>query len=320
MMPERFAPGGSVTIAGIGPGHPDMMTEALRRAFLRADTVIGAARMIEELKRIPAAEGMKNGPKIYKEEYRSQKVAEYIADDGRDYPNRRYLVAVSGDSGFFSAASGIFSTLEKKGIAAEILPGISSLSYLCAKAGVSWEDTVSLSAHGRKASIAACVRRNRKTFLLTGSNGAQLLRHLTDFGLGDVRVIAGERLSCCDERISEGRVSEMACRKYSVLTSMLLINSDPRPFFLCGMEDGSFLRGSVPMTKREIRAQALSLLQLKEESVAYDIGAGTGSVTVEMALAGWRGNVFAVERNPEGAALIRQNCSCLLYTSDAADD
>ena len=150
--------------------------------------------------------------------------------------------------------------------------------------------------------------RNRKTFLLTGSNGAQLLRHLTDFGLGDVRVIAGERLSCCDERISEGRVSEMACRKYSVLTSMLLINSDPRPFFLCGMEDGSFLRGSVPMTKREIRAQALSLLQLKEESVAYDIGAGTGSVTVEMALAGWRGNVFAVERNPEGAALIRQNC------------
>ena len=103
-------------------------------------------------------------------------------------------------------------------------------------------------------------------------------------------------------------MSEMACRKYSVLTSMLLINSDPRPFFLCGMEDGSFLRGSVPMTKREIRAQALSLLQLKEESVAYDIGAGTGSVTVEMALAGWRGNVFAVERNPEGAALIRQNC------------
>lgn len=121
-------------------------------------------------------------------------------------------------------------------------------------------------------------------------------------------MIAGERLSCCDERISEGRVSEMACRKYSVLTSMLLINSDPRPFFLCGMEDGSFLRGSVPMTKREIRAQALSLLQLKEESVAYDIGAGTGSVTVEMALAAWRGNVFAVERNPEGAALIRQNC------------
>lgn len=85
--------------------------------------MIGAARMIEELKRIPAAEGMKNGPKIYKEEYRSQKVAEYIADDGRDYPNRRYLVAVSGDSGFFSAASGIFRALEKKGIVAEILPG-----------------------------------------------------------------------------------------------------------------------------------------------------------------------------------------------------
>lgn len=73
------------------------------------------------------------------------------------------------------------------------------------------------------------------------------------------------------------------------------------------MRDERFIRGKVPMTKSEIRAVSLSKLELSEDSVCYDIGAGTGSVAVEMALAAPAGHVYAVERKAEAVELIVRN-------------
>ena len=78
-----------------------------------------------------------------------------------------------------------------------------------------------------------------------------------------------------------------------------------------GVPDEAFVRGKVPMTKEEIRCVALSKLRLGETSVVYDIGAGTGSVAVEAARMAFRGHVYAVERNPEGLKLIRENQEAL---------
>lgn len=73
------------------------------------------------------------------------------------------------------------------------------------------------------------------------------------------------------------------------------------------MRDEAFIRGRVPMTKSEVRAVTLDKLALRQDSVLYDIGAGTGSVSVEAALACPKGQVFAFEQKEEGCALIRQN-------------
>ena len=78
-----------------------------------------------------------------------------------------------------------------------------------------------------------------------------------------------------------------------------------------GVPDEAFVRGKVPMTKEEVRCIALSKLRLGETSVVYDIGAGTGSVAVEAARMAFRGRVYAVERNPEGFKLIRENQEAL---------
>lgn len=73
------------------------------------------------------------------------------------------------------------------------------------------------------------------------------------------------------------------------------------------MRDDCFIRGNIPMTKSEVRAVSLSKLELQADSVVYDIGAGTGSVSVEAALSAPRGQVYAFEQRTEGCQLIRQN-------------
>ncbi|MBQ1336201.1 MAG: precorrin-6Y C5,15-methyltransferase (decarboxylating) subunit CbiT, partial [Selenomonadaceae bacterium] len=74
-----------------------------------------------------------------------------------------------------------------------------------------------------------------------------------------------------------------------------------------GIDDGEFIRGTVPMTKQEIRILTLAKAHLEHDSVIYDVGAGTGSLSIEAALQSPDGHVYAVERNPEGVRLIREN-------------
>lgn len=73
------------------------------------------------------------------------------------------------------------------------------------------------------------------------------------------------------------------------------------------MKDECFIRGNVPMTKSEVRAISLAKMALQQDSIVYDIGAGTGSVAVEAALLVPDGKVYAVERQEEGCELIRKN-------------
>lgn len=74
-----------------------------------------------------------------------------------------------------------------------------------------------------------------------------------------------------------------------------------------GIADDEFIRGKVPMTKAEIRAMVMVKAAVRPGDTVADIGAGTGSLSVEAALASETGTIYAVEKNPEGVSLIRQN-------------
>lgn len=73
------------------------------------------------------------------------------------------------------------------------------------------------------------------------------------------------------------------------------------------MRDEWFVRGEVPMTKAEVRAVSISKMELEPDSVLYDIGAGTGSVSIEAARQLFDGCVYAVEKNGEAVKLIQAN-------------
>lgn len=76
---------------------------------------------------------------------------------------------------------------------------------------------------------------------------------------------------------------------------------------MLGIDDGEFIRGEVPMTKQEIRILTLAKARLKVDSVIADVGAGTGSISIEAARLAPNGKVFAIERNPEAIELILRN-------------
>lgn len=76
-----------------------------------------------------------------------------------------------------------------------------------------------------------------------------------------------------------------------------------------GIDDEEFIRGKVPMTKKEIRILSLVNARLSPKSIVYDIGAGTGTISVEAARLAREGRVYALERNPEAVTLIRANAA-----------
>ena len=238
---------------------------------------------------------------------------ENIASAVRAHPEcRTFTVVLSGDTGFFSGAKKLLPLLS--GCKVTVLPGISSMSYLCAKLGASYDDAAIVSLHGRTADIARAVRANRKVFALVGGpNGMQALcARLVDAGLSQVRVSVGERLSYPDEKITCGTAAELASREFDKLSVALIENPAPDAVVTHGLPDEVFLREMdpahvVPMTKSEVRAVCLSKLALTERAVCWDVGAGTGSVSIEMALQAKRGRVYAVERQEDALALLARN-------------
>ena len=101
-------------------------------------------------------------------------------------------------------------------------------------------------------------------------------------------------------------------KAFAPLSAVLIENDHPDAIVTHGLPDEAFLRGAgeggvVPMTKSEVRAVALSKLRLTERAVCYDIGAGTGSVAIEMALQAKHGHVYAVERRDDAVELLKKN-------------
>lgn len=295
----RFRP--QVAVIGIGPGSRKNMTAEALDAVAQAECLIGAGRMLE----------IARADQTASEAFAADEIVRII----REHKDcSRFAVLFSGDVGFFSGAKKLLPRLDFCDV--RIIPGVSSLSYLCAKAGASYEDTRCVSLHGRCGNIIPAVRTNRSVFALVGgANGAgRLIDELDASGLGAARVTVGERLGYAEERIVSGKASELKCGSFDALSAVLIENDRPEsPSF--GLPDEAFLRNAgdkpvVPMTKSEVRAVVMSKLRLLPGSVCWDVGAGTGSVSVEMALAAGKGKVFAIEKKPEAVALLRQNISC----------
>ena len=118
----------------------------------------------------------------------------------------------------------------------------------------------------------------------------------------------GVETSYPEERILSGHPHELAALSFDTLSAVLIENPHPDAVVTHGLPDEVFLRADkIPMTKSEVRAVCLSKLRLTADAVCWDVGAGTGSVAVEMALQARKGRVFAIERKPEALTILAEN-------------
>lgn len=298
-----------IILAGIGMGASKGLTREVYDAIESADILLGAKRLIEPYK-----------PHIEKKPYYLGKdIVPYLENLFLQSAGKRYRVVVlfSGDSGSYSGCQALAHCLheavaEKRFFAdIRILPGISSVSYLASCIGESYHDAAILSMHGKLLpGLARRIQENEKTFLFM--SGVKDMRKLgttlTEAFMDDCIITAGYQLSYEDEEIRKLTPKEcLSCEKEG-LYICFIYNPHPKKIPLTpGIADEEFIRGKVPMTKKEIREVSICKLHLYPEAVVYDIGSGTGSVAVEMADMSPDIEVFALEQKPEAVELIEKN-------------
>ena len=298
----------SVTLAGFGMGYGSMTREVLD-AIEQADYVFGAPRMIKSL----------GGDSIKYPYYLAKDIVPALERICQESEKALINVVIlfSGDTGFYSGTTRLYEALKDKDYIIKTLPGISSVSALCAKANTSWQDAKIMSTHGVAeedwfSEIITGVTINKKLICITsGLSDVQkigtLLMELEEAGKGKYQVIAGRNLYE-DEQLSF--LSPMQCNRLTEegLYTLLIVNERPENKRLVpGLSDEVFIRDKVPMTKEEIRALSICKLGVTANSVAMDIGSGTGSIAVELGLLDPSVSVYAIEKKPEAVELIKKN-------------
>ena len=331
-----------ITLAGIGMGAETLLTEEVRNRIAEADYVFGAKRMIESVKKL-----CKQNVKKYNC-YLSKDIIPLIENIQEN--SAKIVILFSGDTGFYSGCEKLYNELCKhKGMGkAEVLPGISSLSVLSARTGISWQDAKILSTHGVepalwKSRLLDAAKHEKKTFFLTSGVadveeiGNLLSSEFAKEEWKNLKIYLGYQLSYPQEwvrcltvdelcklmnrdhndgwqdslqnSLQEDPQDQLQDKPEEGLYAGMLINEQPKKHRLTpGYPDDVFIRGQVPMTKEEVRSVSICKLHLTEDAVVYDIGSGTGSVSVEIAALSPRVQVYAMEINGEAVSLLEENC------------
>ncbi len=303
---------GILSLVGVGVGAQAAGTQQALEAIASARVLFGAKSVLDNLtKTWPLAAGKK-----VIANYDSGKILDYL----EEHPEiRNAAVAYSGDSGFYSGAASMLAKLKKaetfkENFEVRVICGISSVSWFAARAGIPWQDWKILSSHGRFCNVTGQVRRNRECFLLLANaadlrqTGAMLARAQEQGTLGKLQLIYGCELSRAGEDICPCTPQELIEVTREGLYVLYIRHDDAEKVsVLPGMPDIAFIRGKAPMTSSEIRTLSLCRLGLTAKSVLWDVGAGTGSVSIEAALACPDSKVWSIECKKDALALLAEN-------------
>lgn len=300
-----------VYIIGVGAEGVSSLNSAALELVRQTELLIGGERLLAMFPDVPAQ-------KIAIREDLGT-IVKAIRDNSG---NKKIIVLASGDPDFFGIAGYLIKHLGKDTI--EIVPNVSSMQLAFARIKESWEDASFLSVHARPVDeVLKVVRNSNKIFLFTdGKNTPDAIgRFLLDRGIRDFKAFVCQDLGSEKEKIFEGSLEQLSRRKFSPLNVLILLRETGDRIQNTGYSrQNSSLRLGVPdeefhqlkfekglITKMEVRAVSLAKMGIREDSIIWDIGAGSGAVSIEASFLASRGKVYAVEKDEERLGIVAKN-------------
>jgi precorrin-6Y C5,15-methyltransferase (decarboxylating) len=301
-----------IEIIGIGADGPDGLRPDLVERIRTADFLAGGER---HLNHFPSAHGQCLVLK--------SNLAELVEELRKRSPQQRCVVLASGDPLFYGIGTYLAKALGSPALRVE--PAVSSMQLAFARAGVSWQDAALMSIHGRELRphlLPLLGRRKIGLFTQDGDSPAAVARFFLERGLDDYEAVVGENLGAGDERVTRWTdLKALAEQSFTPLNYLVLQRRRPAEYFdhlerlralVPGIPDEVFVRpenGPEVMTRQEVRSVLLGKMigPTQPGDTLWDIGAGLGTVSVELAILRPHLEVVAVERDGSRAAFTRQN-------------
>jgi precorrin-6Y C5,15-methyltransferase (decarboxylating) len=299
-----------VVVLGVGADGPEGLAPGGRELIAAADFLAGGRRHL-------AMVGS-TGAEAFAIADNLDALAERLARRGED---ERCVVLASGDPLFFGVGEFLGRRLGPDAL--DVRPAVSSMALAFARAGVSWHDAAVASVHGRPlgATLRPLLGRPKiGLFTRDGRSPAEVAAFFLAHGLADYRATVAERLGAADERVVTAPISALAGAAFADLNVLILLRDPPPVGFAPrpsapdppppGLPDSAFAQpesGPVLLTHADIRAVTLARFRDLPGGPIWDVGAGLGGVSVELARAFPAREVIAFERSADRAAYLAEN-------------
>lgn len=296
-----------VQIIGIGDDGLEGLTAAARQLVAQAELLIGARQTLAAAA-ASKAEKLEIGGDL-------DAVVRKLEAAG----NKRAVVLTTGDPLFYGTARFLCDRLGKDRF--EVTPHVSSMQLAFARVKESWDDAYLTNLASQPLELVVEKARTAAkvgVFTTEAAPPDAVAQALLDRKIDYFTAYVCENLGSPDERVTHGDLAEIAKQEFSPLNVLILVrkpNVPDRPAAMIGRKlfgnpDESFMQSKPKrglLTPAEVRAVALSLLDIGPTSTVWDVGAGSGSVAIEAAQIAGGGQVFAIEMDPEDYALIASN-------------
>jgi precorrin-6Y C5,15-methyltransferase (decarboxylating) len=290
-----------VKIIGVGMSPQDL-TDRHLKLIEQADILVGGKRLLD----------------FFKDSIAQKKSIGKNIDDVSNFVKKKMkghniVVLASGDPLFFGIGARLLRVLGPENVV--IYPNISTVAAAFARIKEPWNDAQIISLHGKKneRQLLEALEKEDKLAVFTDpkKNPAWLASRLIENDKVDFQMCVLEELGSSSERFGWYSLSQAVTMEFSTPNLVVLKrdakHSDTKAHLFLGMPDSWFAHQEGLITKSEVRAVTLSKLRLSTNHILWDLGAGSGSISIEASSFVKKGQIFAVEKSPQRIEQIRRN-------------